>query len=93
MKRFLPALLLALSLYSCGTSDDQQNKGAQADQDSPSNRDRDIDHGNDSAFIKENNHGPEPDSVSEAPNSEGGNPAQGIQGQSGTNQTGTDTTQ
>jgi hypothetical protein len=60
----------------------------------PSNRDRDVDAArNDSIILKEGNTGVKSDSLSEAPNNGNANPHQSIQGQTGTNQSGTwDTT-
>jgi hypothetical protein len=85
----LPLIFLFFTLSFFGCSNDGENRGAQADQDYPSNRDTEIEESkNDTVMVKEYNRGSDPDSISEAPNSGNTNPAQGIQGQTGTNQTG-----
>jgi hypothetical protein len=85
----LPAIILFIFIFISGCDSkrvDDENRGAQADQDMPSNRDNEIDeHKNDTIILKEGNTGPEADTLSEAPNT---GDSQGIQGQSGTNQTG-----
>jgi hypothetical protein len=94
--KLIKALLTIISIFlaGCGNNIDTQNQGAQSSQDMPSNRDRDIEAArDDSIILKEGNTGTRSDSLSEAPNNGAVNPHQGIQGQTGTNQTGTwDTT-
>lgn len=80
-----------ITFFSCTTNNksDEENRGAQSSMDHPSNLDRDVDpHKHDSVHVKEHNRGTTYDSISEAPNATDSNSTQGIQGQTGNNQTG-----
>jgi hypothetical protein len=93
MKR--SALILAASvllLCSCGGPADDDNKGAQADQDYPSNRDNTVSTAKNQPGTQQmqdtdslNVSGMPPN---QAPNNGNGDPQKTIHGQSGTNQTG-----
>jgi hypothetical protein len=89
MKTLSIISIATMLLFACSNNDGayDNNKGGQADQDAPSNRDRDVETTHDSAYVSPDNTGTSHDSLSEAPNNGGKNPSQTIQGQTGTNQT------
>lgn len=103
MKTILFACILTVTM-SCGGPTDQNNSGAQADQDYPSNKDRDVSNDKsdaangaqsmqerqDTNTLHQRGEGQAGQGTppNQAPNNGSGNPQENIHGQTGTNQTG-----